>query len=197
MAQVTPQVSRYHWVLVVLHWSLAFLILAALTLGALALVRIPSSDPMKIEALRTHMTGGIAILLLMLVRLSVRLRSARPPDADTGNPWLDRLAVASHRALYVAVLAQAAVGLTMGIETGVVALVLGGHPPIPDDFWVYPIRTLHYAISRVLMVLIALHVSGALYHTFIRKDGLLRRMWFGRRAVMAGPPAGAALRRPF
>jgi cytochrome b561 len=31
------------------------------------------------------------------------------------------------------------------------------------------------------MLLIAGHVAAALYHQFVRKDGLLRRMWFGAR----------------
>jgi cytochrome b561 len=35
------------------------LIIAALALGALVMLRIPNSDPMKIEALRSHMEGGI------------------------------------------------------------------------------------------------------------------------------------------
>jgi cytochrome b561 len=38
------------------------------------------------------------------------------------------------------------------------------------------------------MALIALHVAGALYHTIIRKDGLLRRMAFGRRARTSRQP---------
>jgi cytochrome b561 len=52
---------------------------------------------------------------------------------------------------------------------------------LPADFWVFPMRPVHYVISRLLMALIALHVVAALYHTFILRDGLLRRMWFGRR----------------
>src|SRR5579872_3193474 len=55
------QVSRYHPLLVSLHWLLALVILAALALGAVKMVHIPNSDPMKIEALRSHMAGGIAI----------------------------------------------------------------------------------------------------------------------------------------
>ena len=46
---------------------------------------------------------------------------------------------------------------------------------------------MHYALSRLLMGLIALHVVGALYHTLILKDGLLRRMAFGRRALAEAP----------
>jgi hypothetical protein len=42
-------------------------------------------------------------------------------------------------------------------------------------------------LQRLLTVLIALHVAGALYHTFIRRDRLLGRMWFGKRAQAGGP----------
>jgi cytochrome b561 len=70
-----PQVSRYHPLLVGLHWLLALMVIAALALGALVLVDIPNSDPMKIDALRQHMTAGVLILALMLVRLLVRTRT--------------------------------------------------------------------------------------------------------------------------
>jgi cytochrome b561 len=56
---------------------------------------------------------------------------------------------------------------------------------MPADFWAYKLRTAHYLISRALWALIALHIAGALYHSLIRKDGLLRRMWFGRRVIPA------------
>ena len=68
---MTP-VSRYHPLLVALHWILAVLIMAALTLGALVMVKIPNTSPMKFEALRSHMLGGTLILVLMLVRLVVQ-----------------------------------------------------------------------------------------------------------------------------
>ena len=41
-------VSRYHPLLVALHWILAMLIIAALALGALVMVKIPNTDPMKL-----------------------------------------------------------------------------------------------------------------------------------------------------
>ena len=65
-------VSRYHPLLVALHWILAVLIIAALALGALVMVKIPNTDPMKLEALRSHMIGGSLILVLMLGRLVAR-----------------------------------------------------------------------------------------------------------------------------
>jgi cytochrome b561 len=196
MAQVSvAQVSRYHPALVALHWVLAALIVAALALGALVMVRIPNTDPMKLEALRSHMTGGVLIVVLMLVRLLVRTRTRHPAPASAGNPILDRLAWASHRLFYFAVLGMAGSGIFMALQTGLPTIVFGGGGAVRADFWVFPIRTIHYLFSRLLMALIALHVAGALYHTLILKDGLLRRMLFGRR-VPAATGSAPALNEP-
>jgi cytochrome b561 len=181
-------VARYHPFLVVIHWFLAVLIVAALALGALVMVKIPNSDPMKIEAVRSHMIGGSLILVLMLVRLFVRVGTAHPLAATTGNSTLDRIAWFSHRLPYVLVLGQAGSGLFMALQAGLPDIVFGGNGTLPADFWVFPVRRVHYVISRLLMALIALHVTGALYHTLVLRDGLLRRMWFGRRAVHASTP---------
>jgi len=186
------QVSRYHPALVTLYWLLAVLIVAALVLGALVMVKIPNSDPMKIEALRSHMTGGVLILLLTHVRLIVRMQTTHPAAASTGNWWLDRLAWTSHRMLYLAVLGLAGSGLVMGLQTGVPTIVFASGGALPADFWAFPIRTVHYLFSRLLVGLIALHVAGALYHTLILKDGLLRRMVFGRRVSAPTSPDPAA-----
>jgi cytochrome b561 len=187
---VMTLVSRYHPLLVALHWILAVLVIAALALGALVMVKIPNTDPMKFEALRSHMIGGTLILVLMLVRLVVRMRTRHPAEPSAGHPLLDWLGWASHRMLYVAVLGQAVSGLLMALQTGLPGILFGGGV-LPADFWVYPIRTVHYLFSRMLMALIVLHIIGALYHTLLLRDGLLKRMFFGRRIVAAAdlPPA--------
>jgi cytochrome b561 len=186
---LSPQVSRYHPLLVTLHWLLAVLIIAALALGALVMVKVPNTNPMKIETLRHHTTGGFLILVLMLARLLVRARTSHPTAAPTGHWALDRLAWLSHRLFYGAVLGMAGSGLVMALQTGLLSIALTGEGGLPADFWEFPIRTVHYLLSRLLMGLIALHVAGALYHTLILKDGLLRRMIFGRRAIAPAPSA--------
>jgi len=176
-------VSRCHPALVVLHWALALLIIAALGLGAVVMVKIPNASPMKVEALRSHMSGGMAILVLMLMRMVIRVRSSHPAPASAGHPLLDRLAWASHRLFYVTVFAMAGSGIVMALQTGLFDTVFFGHGPVPPDFWVFPVRGVHYALSRFLMTLIAVHIVAALYHAFVLRDGLLSRMFFGRRAV--------------
>lgn len=176
-------VSRYHPALVVLHWALALLIIAALALGALVMVKIPNASPMKIEALRSHMSGGMAILVLMLVRLTIRAQTAHPAPASAGHPLLDRLAWVSHRLFYITVAAMAGSGIIMGLQTGLFDTVFAGHGSVPADFWAFPIRYVHYLLSRILMALIAVHIIAALYHAVVLRDGLLSRMFFGRRKI--------------
>jgi len=36
-------------------------------------------------------------------------------------------------------------------------------------------------VSRLLGLLVVLHVLAALWHQFVRRDGLMARMWFGPR----------------
>jgi cytochrome b561 len=178
-------VSRYHPFLVVLHWLLALFLIADLTLGSVVLVNIPNSSPMKIDGLRQHMIGGILLLTLMSVRLLVRSSTTHPPQASTGNPILNRIAWLSHRAFYLLVFGMVATGATTAFQAHVPDIVFAGHGTLPASFWIYPARMLHFLISRALMALIALHVLAALYHAFFLKDGLLRRMTFGRRRAAA------------
>jgi cytochrome b561 len=189
MASASPTragVLRYHPVLVLLHWGLAVFIVAAIALGTLKMATMANTDPMKPEALRAHMIGGLLILALMSLRLIVRLSTLSPPSAATGSAILDRIARFSHAAFYVLVVAMALSGLIMGVQTGVIRIIAGGHPPIPSDFWAFPIRNVHYLISRLLIALIVLHLTGVLFHTFLLKDRLLRRMGFGNRFASPG-----------
>jgi cytochrome b561 len=53
--------------------------------------------------------------------------------------------------------------------------------PLPADFDVYPTFLMHGTLAILLCGLIVLHVTAALWHQFLRKDGLLGRMGFGSR----------------
>ncbi|HLI98496.1 MAG TPA: cytochrome b/b6 domain-containing protein [Bradyrhizobium sp.] len=179
----TRATPKYHPLLVLLHWFVAFALANLLLRGALIMRYIPNSDPEKIDGLRAHMYAGILVLTLMVIRLVVRRNTWHPPRATARNRHLDHLAWVSHRLLYVLVIAQALSGLYMALQTGLPGVLILGHGALPEDFWVFPVRSVHYLLSRLLMATIALHIAGALYHTFLLKDGLLRRMSFGRRIV--------------
>jgi len=177
-------VSRYHWLVVLLHWLLAFYIIATLAGGFLIMAPMSSADPEKKRVLLFHMSFGMAIAGVMLLRLVVRLLTARPAEATTGHAALDRLVPYAHYAFYVLIVLQAATGLTTALLAGLNRSVFQGTAePLPADFSVYPSFTAHAAIALVLSALILIHVAGVLYHQFVRRDRLLRRMWFGRRKL--------------
>ncbi|HET9471399.1 MAG TPA: cytochrome b/b6 domain-containing protein, partial [Usitatibacter sp.] len=184
--------TRYHPILVALHWGLALFIVAALVLGMFVLKEIPNSSPDKLEALRAHMLGGMAILALMIARLVVRLSTARPERATTGVPALDRLAAISHYGFYGLVILMAGTGLATAYLADLFRIVLGhSGAPLPESFLAFPTRVLHGYIAKLLAGLIALHVAAALYHQYGRKDGLLGRMAFGRRSPRPSSRTGA------
>ena len=174
--------TRYHPALVVLHWLLAIMIIFGLVMGGMFLSKLPNDDPLKLFGLRGHMTFGIAILALMLIRLAIRWRSESPPRADAGNRLLNAVAVAVHWSLYLTVIAMAASGAGLAVSAGLPAIVFGGSgEPLPANFHEFPPRIVHGILANVLTVLILAHFAGFLFHQFIRRDGLFKRMWFANR----------------
>jgi cytochrome b561 len=178
---MTP-VTRYHWLLVLLHWLLAFYIIATLVGGFLIMAPMPNTDPEKKGVLLFHMSFGIGIAGVMLLRLVLRLVTARPAEVTTGHAALDRLAPYAHYAFYLLIVLMAGTGLTTAILAGLNRSVFQGtSEPLPADFSAYPSFTAHAVIAVLLSALVLLHVVAVLYHQFVRRDRLLRRMWFGRR----------------
>jgi cytochrome b561 len=170
---MTPK--RYHPALVTLHWLLAFFLIGALVAGKVVLEPLPNSAPDKLMSFRMHMGLGLTILVLMLVRLVIRLRSAHPAPADSGNALLNRIAPMMHWALYALAIAMSLSGMALSIGSGLGDAVWG-NGIMPANFDGMPARAVHGILSGLLILAIVLHVAAALWHQFIRKDGLMRRM---------------------
>jgi len=173
---------RYHPILVVLHWLLALMIIVGLLMGGLSLSETPNDDPAKLTSLMLHMGSGLAILALMIGRLVARLFTAKPPHADIGNDVLNKGASAAHWVFYVLVVVMCASGIAISQIAGLPDIVFGGSgDPLPATFDNLLPRAVHGITATLLWLLIGGHVLAALYHHFVRKDGLLGRMWFGNR----------------
>jgi cytochrome b561 len=175
-------VTRFHPLLVALHWLLAVMIIAVLPVGFLVLAPMPNTDPQKMQLLMFHMAGGMFIVFLMTVRFVVRLFTARPPDQSIGNAVADRIAPVVHYGFYLLVLLMAATGLATAIIAGLNKSVFQANgDPLPADFDVFPTFQAHGLFAFLLAIFALLHTAAALYHQFVRHDGLFRRMWFGPR----------------
>lgn len=174
--------TRYHPALVALHWLLALMVIGGLIMGRFVLAATPNTDPFKMTSLTMHMSMGILILALMLIRLGIRFVTARPPEADIGNDLLNKGSGMAHWALYLLVFGMCVSGLALANMAGLPAIVFGGSgEPLPENFSEYPPRAAHGIMATLLGLLVIAHFGAALYHQFVRKDGLFSRMWFGDR----------------
>jgi cytochrome b561 len=173
--------DRYGRVAVLIHWVSALAIFGLL--GSGLYLEDLADDAQKTSVLRIHAIMGVMILLLTLLRIGWWVFADRRPAHLAGMPrWQAVSAAAVHGLLYVVMLAMAASGIAMIALSGAGDILFSGAPgPLPD-FREYLPRAPHGIGGRLLMALIAAHVGAALYHQFVRRDGLMRRMgWLGSR----------------
>lgn len=175
--------TRYHPVLVALHWLMALMLFMSLFAGMVVLEELDDSSADKVAALGPHMVLGLVIGTLMILRFFLRIGTAKPDEATTGNTFFDQIARITHWAFYILVLAMVFSGMAMAAQGGLFPVVFGGAGgALPEAHVESELDDIHGAIAAALLALIVLHAAAALYHQFVLKDGLLRRMWFGRRA---------------
>lgn len=170
--------DRYGAVVVSLHWLSALLIVILVVSGFRAANTI---DPVaKAAVLRLHVPVAIAVLALTVLRIGWWWGVDRKPDPAAGSPrWQQRTAQGVHLLLYVVILAMIASGIGMMALSGAAPIIFGGDVARLPDFSAIPPRLPHGIGARLLLALVVLHAGAALYHQFIRRDHLLRRMWFG------------------
>ena len=176
--------NKYQPVLVILHWTLAWFIIASLAFGFFVLRTLPNTDTRKLDMLEWHMGLGMAIFAAMLARLVVRWRTARPAPAGLGTPASARAAGRAHLAFYVLVICMVASGYATALIAHLNDIVFARNgAPLPATFDAYPTFHLHGWIAALLTILIGLHVAAALWHWLVRRDGVMRRMGLGGRRV--------------
>ena len=180
---------RYTGVAIALHWLMAAMVLASLSVG-LAMTRMPLS-PLRLQLYNWHKWAGIVILTLAALRLLWRLRH-RPPTLRPLPGWQLASARATHAALYILFFAVPLVGWAYSSAAGFPVVVFGVLA-LPD--WVPPDRELaqaikpwHARLAWLLGALAALHALAALKHQFVDRDGLINRMLPARAARGGRPP---------
>jgi cytochrome b561 len=173
----TPDSSaRFPRSMRVLHWLLAVLLLCMLFIGALMVTSL--LDYPRLLAL--HRPLGISILLLAIIRLVNRKRSALPPFPVTMSKRERQIASWSERLLYGLMIGLPLVGWGM-LSAGSTPIVICGafHLPaiLPANPLLYALlRRAHTVLAYVLFLAFLGHLSAVLFHTLIVRDGLLRRM---------------------
>lgn len=172
--------AGYSGVMRLIHWVTAITILAILTLGFWITQFEPKDEAFKFQLYNWHESLGITVWVLTLIRVVARLATGAPKLPEGTPPAIRVAATLNHAALYVVLLAQPMIGLANTNAWGF-PLTWFNVIPVPSisakDTDIAPmLSALHFSVAMALIVLLVLHVAGALYHALGRKDGVIRHM---------------------
>ena len=164
-----------------LHWLMALMVIAMLFIGAGMVASVSERHEWLIHL---HKPLGVAILLLVIVRLFVRFSTRQPPLPADLPGWQVLAAKASHGLLYALMLTLPVLGWAMISAAGdPVTLGIGLQLPaiVPANAALFAfLRRAHGYLAYLLFLTVLLHLAAALFHGWIRRDGVLQSMLSGK-----------------
>lgn len=171
--------ERYDSTTIALHWAVALLIACQWVSGQ-TIDWFGKGAP-KVDARSVHLVIGSFLIAVMAVRLWWRIGPGRRlPPANSGI-W-DVLARGLQGLLYLAVVAVLIGGVATELLRGDSFFGLFQLPK-PGDLTgparhalAERIGDLHGLGANAILVLAGLHATAALFHHYVLKDGVLRRM---------------------
>ncbi|NNG25688.1 cytochrome b [Telluria aromaticivorans] len=170
---------RYTNTAIVLHWTIALLIIGTFTLG-LVMTDIPGLTPTKLKYFSWHKWAGVTVLGLAALRLLWRLFRHPPAYADEMPAWQRGAAHGLHWLLYLLMFAVPLSGYFYSLAAGV-PVVYFGVVELPvliaaDPALKLVLKDVHYWLNMLLAALVGLHVAAAFKHLLVDRDGVMGRM---------------------
>ncbi|HEY5105233.1 MAG TPA: cytochrome b/b6 domain-containing protein [Caulobacteraceae bacterium] len=187
----TPSDRRYSTAAMLLHWTIAALILVQIGLGYYMNEILPDHSAAQDRIQTLHVSIGLTTLLLILVRIGVRLIFPPPPLPVELAGWEKLLAGSTHLLFYALMLALPLTGWAIvSLQHGPIGFWGLHFPRLPGLGSLAgpahkPFRhTLTFAHTHILVYIVLanlfLHVSGALKHQFDGHPVLWRMVPFFR-----------------
>ena len=160
------------------HWIIAMVVIAMLSFSFF-LDDMPNQY--QPSAYMIHKSLGLTVLFLVFLRLIWIQYTGKPPLPTTVPAWQKFAARMVQYTLYFFLIAMPLSGWLMSVFADKIPIYFGLFPvPFPGA---HPDKILsklmdqsHKTIAWILIVLIVLHVLGAVKHHYIDKDNVLRRM---------------------
>ncbi len=181
-----------------LHWTIAAFFLLSYSSAYYSVWFTVDGTVANDIAVQIHITSGILVATLILIRIYWRLTSTLP--APPPGEWYEHLtARLSHRSLYAFMIVMPMtgylgtnrdaeyLGITKFGDTSLFAWIAATFDTTWEEFEIR-LDFVHRDVlgSKLLWMLIAFHVGAALFHHFHRRDGTLVRMLPGRAAGADG-----------
>jgi cytochrome b561 len=179
---VTDPSKRYPLRTRILHWLTAILIFTTLFVGFVMVNSLGSYAAL----VGIHMTLGVVILCVVVLRVANRFTHRVPQLPSTVGGFEHKLVVGSELTLYALMLAQPLIGWAMVSATGRPPVIFGSFrlpriAPFDADLF-FVLRQTHSVLAYALVAVIAAHISAVLLHTLTLRDRMLSRMAFSRHS---------------
>lgn len=173
-----PPTGGYDPVAKALHWLVVALLIAqyvfALTMPDIGRNTVPGT------LIDLHMSFGLTILAVVAIRWLWRIGHPIPLATRDLPAWEQPLARIVHGALYLLLIADPILGWMNASARDWTVTVFGlfqlPHLVAPRSALGRQAGDVHTFTAWMLLVLVGLHVLAALYHYFVRNDGVLQRM---------------------
>ncbi len=191
--------NRYTKTAVVLHWLIAIAIFAMFALGWY-MSEFPKDAPKQMaydlfdlgiytwqlaeEAsprtfyFNLHKSIGITLLALIAFRIFWRITHKPPALLSSYTAFERKLATAAHHLLYLLMVALPVSGIVMAMSSkyGVKWFGLEFLPGLDNSGLRDVFKEVHEVIGVIILLVIIVHILGALKHKFIDKDTTMQRM---------------------
>jgi cytochrome b561 len=172
--------DRYGAIARILHWLMAVLLVAQLVLGFAVWEFLERGTPLRQFLAGIHISVGVTLLALVMVRLAWRRLDPPPPPAADQTRALVLAARVGHGSLYVLLFALPLTGWLVLSTNGAGPSWFGLFrlPPIAGESerWHEILEVTHKTLAWALIVVASSHAVAAVWHHFGRRDGVLLRM---------------------
>jgi len=178
------------------HWGVLLLVVIQIPLGFLMVevyevyAETYADDTWVMRTSRAHHTLGFMLLALMAMRFSWRVTNPTPALPAALAAYQRWLARATHVLLYTLLIVYPLSGwASLSAYEGEFPIFLFGWDSVPRlvpqvaetaQFNYEFFATIHRWCWRIGAAVLGLHIFAALWHQYVAKDGVLRRMLIGQ-----------------
>jgi cytochrome b561 len=161
-----------------LHWSIVLLVIPQYFLAEGAEEALEGSLE-RAAIMGWHKSLGMLVLLLALARIGWKVMNRGMPG-PIGEPWQRKVAAAGHGLLYRLILAQPISGWAMSSAANYPVTLFGWFQfpaLVAENHDLHDsLEEVHEVLFFLMLAVAVVHILAALYHHFVLKDGVLRRM---------------------
>lgn len=166
---------QYDRATLALHWATAVLVGLLWAIGQT--IDFAPSGALRVDYRSLHMALGVMLVLVIAMRVVWRITHGRSLPG-VGGAWMERVARVTHWGLYLLIAAALVLGLVNVSVRGDSIFNLFTVPAL--DPGNKPLRRLiggwHALAANGILILAGLHAAAALFHHYVLRDGVLRRM---------------------